>query len=90
MTVTLELSPDAESDLRDRAARRGQSIADYLLTLAELADYADLSLSTEEVAVVEQGLAELHAGDKGISQEDFHAEMLATLARLKQNEKVAA
>lgn len=90
MTVTLELSPNAESDLRDRAARRGQSVADYLLTLAEAADYADLSLSEEEVAVVEQGLAELHAGDKGISQEEFHAEMLATLARLKQNEKVAA
>lgn len=83
MTVTLELSPDVEADLRERAEKRGQSVADYLLTLAESEDYADLSLSEEEIAVVEEGLADLHVGDKGISMEEFHREMMTTIAHLK-------
>ena len=83
MTVTLELSPDAEAGLRSRAARRGQSLTDYLLTLAEWEDYADLSVSDEEAGVIEQGLAELAGGDKGISQEEFDSQMTSVLARLR-------
>ena len=89
MTLTLELSPDAEADLRERAEKRGQSVADYLLTLAEWQDYEDSSLSEETIAVIEEGLADLHAGDKGISMEEFQAEMLTTIAHLK-SEKVEA
>lgn len=83
MTITLELSPDAETSLRERAAKRGQSIVDYLLTLAEWEDYTGLSLSEETIAVIEEGLTDLHAGDKGISMEEFHAEMMTTIAHLK-------
>ena len=89
MTLTLELSPDAEADLRERAERRGQSVADYLLTLAEWQDSEDWSLSEETIAVIEEGLADLHAGDKGMSMEEFQAEMLTTIAHLK-SEKVEA
>ncbi len=84
MTVTLELSPDAEAGLRDRAALRGQSITDYLLTLAVSEDYADTSLSEEEAVVINEGLAELAAGDKGISQDEFHSHMMNTLSRLQR------
>ena len=91
MTVTLEIPPEMEAQLCERAAKRGQSVTDYLMTLAESEDYFDISLSEEEIASVEQGLAELHAGEKGISLEEFDAEMKATIARLKQKElKVAA
>lgn len=83
MTVTLKLSPEAETDLRERAEKRGQPVANYLLTLDEWQDYSDLSLSEETIAVVEEGLADLHAGDKGISMEEFRAEMMTTIAHLK-------
>lgn len=90
MTVILELAPDAEVKLNDRAARRGQTVADYLLTLSEWEDYDDLSLSEEEIAIVNQGLDELRAGDKGISLEEFHEEMMATLSHIKRQEMEAA
>lgn len=35
MTVTIELSPDREARLRERAARQGKGIPDYLLDLAD-------------------------------------------------------
>ena len=91
MTLTLELAPDAEQQLNERAARRGQSVADYLLTLAEAEDYNDTSLSEEEIVIINEGLAELHAGDKGVSLEEFHAGMMTTIAQLKsQKLEVAA
>lgn len=34
MTLTMNLSPDEEARLREKAAQRGQDIGDYLLTLA--------------------------------------------------------
>ena len=77
MTVTLELSPDAEAGLRERAAKRGQSIAGYLLTLAE-----------ETIAVIEEGLADLHAGDKGVLLEDYRAEVMAKREARKQQQEV--
>lgn len=90
MTVTLELSPEAEADLRERAEKRGQSVADYLLTLDEWQDYADLSLSEETIAVIEEGLADFHAGDRGLSMEEFRAEMMTTIAHLKPRQAEAA
>lgn len=90
MTVTLELPPDTEAGLRERAAKRGQSVTDYLLTLAEFGDDLDLSLSEEEISSVQEGLAEIEAGDKGVSLEEFHTEMMATLARIKQSHAQAA
>jgi hypothetical protein len=35
MTVILDISPDLETRLREKAARRGQVLSDYLLSLAE-------------------------------------------------------
>lgn len=34
MTLTMNLSPEEESRLREQAARSGQDVGDYLLTLA--------------------------------------------------------
>jgi len=90
MTVTLKLSPEAEADLRARAEKRGQSVADYLLTLDEWQDYADLSLSEETIAVIEEGLADLHAGDRGLSMEEFRAEMMTTIAHLQAHKAEVA
>ena len=83
MTVTLELSPEAEADLRERAARRGQTVTDYLLTLARSEDPADAPWWEDEadradaIAIIRQGLADLHAGDKGMLLEDYRAQVLA-------------
>ena len=90
MTLTLELSPDAEADLRERAEKRGQSVADYLLTLAEWQDYEDLSLSEETIAVIEEGIADFRASDRGVSMEEFQAEMLTTIAHLKSEKASVA
>ncbi len=38
MTVILELPPESEANLRERAAKYGQSVTDYLLTLSEFED----------------------------------------------------
>ncbi len=84
MTVTLELPPDTEAGLRERAAQRGQSVTDYLLTLAEWEPDIDLSLSAEDVAIIEEGIAEFEAGDRGISLEEFDGHMAETIARLKR------
>ncbi len=54
------------------------------MPLAESADDADFCLSEEEAAIIEQGLAELHAGDKGITQEEFHMEMLTMINFIRQ------
>ncbi len=35
MTITLNLDPEKEARLRHEAARRGQDVADYLLSLAD-------------------------------------------------------
>ena len=88
MTVTLELPPDLEAELSERAALRGQAITDYFLTLAQADLYGEHDLSEaereEEVAIIQQGLAELHAGDKGMLLEDYRAEVMAEYRRHKQ------
>ncbi len=35
MTITLELSPDEEARLREKAASHGQNVSDYLKSMAE-------------------------------------------------------
>ncbi len=89
MTVTLELPPDTEAGLRERAAKRGQSVTDYLLTLAEFGDDLDLSLSEEEISSVQEGLAEIEAGDNGVSLEEFDRHMAETIASLKREKAVS-
>lgn len=44
MTVILDLPPDLEARLSEKAARRGQGLTDYLLTLAEAAAPPTMSL----------------------------------------------
>ena len=88
MTVILELPPESEANLRERAAKYGQSVTDYLLTLAEWEPDLDLSLSAEEVEIVKEGIADFDAGDRGVSLEEFDEHMRATLARIK-HEKAA-
>ena len=39
MTVTLEIPAEMEAQLCERAAKRGQTVTDYLMTLAESEDY---------------------------------------------------
>ena len=81
MTVTLELPPDMEAELSERAAQRGQAITDYFLILAEADLSGEIEMSEAEqkevAAIIEQGLAELHAGDKGMLLEDYRAEVMA-------------
>lgn len=89
MTVILELPPDAEVVLRERAAKHGQSITDYLLMLAEFDGELDFSLSEEEISSVQEGLAEIEAGDKGISLEEFDRNMAETIASLKRKKVVS-
>ena len=85
MTVILEMPPASEANLREKAAKYGQSVTDYLLTLSEFEDDLDLSLSEEEILSVQQGIAEIEAGDKGVSLEEFGEHMRATLAGLKHS-----
>lgn len=87
MTVTLELPPDLEADLSERAAQRGQAIQDYFLTLAEEDLYSLAEMSNEEqeevAAILEEELAEAHSGDPGMLLEDYRAEVMAEYHRSK-------
>lgn len=81
MTVTLEIPAEMETQLCERAAHRGQTVTDYLMSLAESEDYfyiydwEDEADHQEVIATIEQGLAELHAGDKGMLLEDYRAQV---------------
>ena len=81
MTVTLELPPDLEAKLSERAAQRGQAIQDYFLTLAEEDLYGLAEMSVEEqeevAAILQERIADRLAGDKGILFEDYKAGVLA-------------
>ncbi len=90
MTVTLEIPPEMEAVLSAKAKLFGLSLSDYLFSLLEADTDDDYSLSVEEIASVQQGLADIEAGDKGISLEEFKAEMEAKIALLKQKVEVAA
>ncbi len=81
MTVTLELPPDMEAELSERAAQRGQAITDYLLMLAEEDLHGEIRMSVEEqeevAAVLQERIQDRLAGDKGILFEDYKAEVMA-------------
>ena len=81
MTVTLDLPPDLEAELSERAAQRGQAIQDYFLTLAEDDLYGLTEMSLEEQAevavVLRERIADRLAGDRGIPFEDYKASILA-------------
>ena len=71
-----------EAQLCERAAKRGQTVTDYMMTLAESEDYFsiyewDEADHQEAIAVTEQGLEELHAGDKGMLLEDYRSVVMA-------------
>ena len=59
MTLTIDLSPEEEASLREKAAQRGQDISDYLLTLARrefsspAAKYEELSKQYEGMSLAE-------------------------------------
>lgn len=85
MTVMLDIPPDMEAILSRKAELFGLSLPEYLFSLAEADTDDDYSLSPEDIESIQQGIADLAAGDRGISLEEFHAEMMATLEqRLKQ------
>lgn len=90
MTVTLNIPPEIEAVLSAKAKLFGLSLPDYLFSLLQSEAYDDYSLSVEEIASVQQGLADIKAGDKGISLEEFKAEMEAKIARLERKVEVAA
>ena len=79
MTVTLELPPDMEAELSERAAQRGQAITDYFLTLAEEDLYGLAEMSAEEqqevAAVLNERMQDRLAGDKGILLEAYWSEV---------------
>ena len=91
MTVTLELPPNMEVVLSAKAKLFGLALPDYLFSVLEAETDTEYSLTAEEIASVQKGLAELHAGGKGIPLEDFRAEMTAKMERMKQQpQEVAA
>ncbi len=96
MTVTLEIPPDMEAQLCDRAAKRGQTVTDYLMTLAESEDYfyiydwEDEADHQEEIAIIEQRLADVEAGDKGIMLEEYSALVMAKRATRPEQREVKA
>ena len=90
VTVTLELSPAAEARLRERAAWCGQSVINYLLTLSELEDYADLLLTAEELDIIREQIANHLADDTRVPMKEFRAEMMAKIERLKKRQGAVA
>ena len=85
MTITLELPPDLEAELSERAAQRGQAMSDYFLTLAEEDLYGMAEMTAQEqeevAAILEEELAGVHSGDQGILLEDYRAEVMAEYHR---------
>lgn len=93
MTVTLNIPSDMEPLLQQKAAQSGQAVPDYLLTLAEAALYDDWQSEEDreaEIAVIKEGLAELHAGDRGMLLEDYRAEVMAKREARKQQQNTQA
>ena len=91
MTVTLEIPAEMEQVLSAKAKLFGLALPDYLFSVLEANTDDESSLTVEEIASVQEGLAELHAGDNGMLLEDFRAEMTAKMERMKQQtQEVAA
>ena len=83
MTVTLELTPDVEKLLSENATYYEQSLTDYLLTMAMLDHYTDLSLSDEVLDIIRDQIAARVSGDTGVSWPEFHVGMMAKIERNK-------
>ena len=86
MTITLDLPPDVEASIRERATARGLEFADYVRALLQrdaAGDDPDADLSEEERAAVregvQRGLADFAAGRYRPFSE-FAAEMRARYA----------
>ena len=87
MTVSLDIPPALEPLLQENATLRGQALPDYILSLAEAGLHAGIELydddwqtgedREEEVAIVQERMADRVAGDKGILLEDYRAEVMA-------------
>lgn len=90
MTVTLTIPPEMEAVLSAKAELFGLSLPNYLFSLLETETDHYYSLSVEEIAGVQQGLAELQAGDKGMLLEDYRAEAMAKRAARKQQQEAQA
>ena len=82
MTVTLEIPSEIEAVLSAKTEVQGLALPDYLLSLCEADADEDYSLSAEDIESIQQGLEELHAGDKGISLEEVHSKMMTAISRL--------
>ena len=90
MTVTLEIPAEMEPQLCERAARRGQTVTDYLMTLAESEDYFSIyeweseTDRAETIAIIGSELRDIHVGgDLGMFLEDYRAEVTAKYQRDK-------
>ena len=68
MTLILEVSPEAEAQIRMKATARGQEITEYLVMLTEndqvidLTEFEDQDDFDDSVAGIREGLADLEAG----------------------------
>lgn len=90
MTVTLTISPEMEAVLSAKAELFGLSLPGYLFSLLQTDIDDHYSLSVEEIASVQQGLAELQAGDKGMLLEDYRAEAMAKREARRQQQTAEA
>ena len=84
MTVTLEIPSAIEAVLDAKAKLFGLALPDYLVSVLEANVDEEYSISVEEIASVQQALAEGDGGDKGMLLEEFRAEMNARIKGLKQ------
>ena len=67
MSITIDLAPETEAKLRDKAAIYGQDLPTYLRDLAERdAAEADDALTAEDVAAIRAGIRRgMEAFDQG-------------------------
>jgi len=80
MTVTLEIPPEMEAVLEEKAAQYGQALPDYLLTLAEADIYEGWQSEEdreEEIALLNERIQDRLSGEKGILLEDYWAGVMA-------------
>lgn len=75
--MTLDISPEMETLLRLAAAKNGQTVTDYLLSLVQsslnvdLSEYAGLEDYAASVAGIQAGIEDMEAGRTFSSEEAF-------------------
>ena len=87
MTITLEIPAEMETVLGAKAKLFGLALPEYVFSLCETATDDYYSLSVDEIAGVQEALADIEAGDKGISLEDFDKEMQAKMEQRKRQQQ---